>query len=71
MTIRPFQDSDLESVALLFTASVHGVADDHYDSIQRAAWAPEPPDLDAWRRRIAPLRTLVAGENSRLAGFIS
>lgn len=71
MTIRPFRDSDLESVALLFTASVHSAAADDYDPTQRDAWAPIPPDLDAWRRRIAPLQTLVAEENSHLAGFIS
>jgi len=71
VNVRPYRDSDLESVALLFTASVHAVAAGYYDSAQRAAWAPQPPDLNEWRQRLAPLHTLVAEDHARLAGFIS
>lgn len=75
MIIRPYTPADLEPVARLFTASVHEVAASHYDAQQRAAWAPQPPDLAVWQKRLAPLTTLVAElvaeENSRLAGFLS
>ena len=71
MIIRPYTPADLEAVAQLFTASVHQVAASHYDETQRAAWAPQPPKLNTWQERLAPLQTLVAEENGRLAGFLS
>ncbi len=83
MQLRSYTDSDLEPVVLLFTAAVHSIADSDYTSAQRAAWAPEPPDLDEWRKRLSPLKTLVAEKSpaeplatdqdrhSRLLGFIS
>lgn len=46
MKVRPYKNSDIESVANLFTASVHGLAEGYYDSTQRAAWAPQPPDTN-------------------------
>lgn len=69
--IRPYRESDLEAVALLFTDSVHHVANSHYDLDQLAAWAPRPPDLRSWKARLAPLKTLVAETDGKLAGFIS
>lgn len=56
---------------MLFTMSVHHVAASHYDAAQRLAWAPQPPDFEHWRRRLAPLHTLVADDGAELAGFIS
>lgn len=69
--LRRYCDHDLEDVATLLTASVHQVAASHYDEAQRAAWAPQPPDLERFQRRLAPLETLVAEMDSRLAGFLS
>ncbi len=70
MKIRPYRDADLDSVVQLFTESVHAVAAAHYDSIQCAAWAPEKPDLHAWRDRLSSLHVLVAEKGGQLAGFI-
>ncbi|MGH8179119.1 MAG: GNAT family N-acetyltransferase [Steroidobacter sp.] len=69
--IRPYRNSDVDAVALLFTDSVHHLASNHYDADQRAAWAPRPPDLDSWTARLASLSTLVTEADMKLAGFIS
>lgn len=69
--IRPYCESDLEAVALLFTDSVHHVANRYYDANQLAAWAPRPPDLNSWTARLASVETLVAETDGKLAGFIS
>ncbi len=72
MNIRDYDESDLRSVAHLFTDSVHGLGWTHYDAAQCHAWAPRPPDLTAWRARLARLHTLVAEEeDGTLAGFLA
>jgi len=71
MNIRPSQDGDIGALADLFTESVHSLAIEHYDSKERAAWAPQPPDLDHWRERLSNLHTLVAEIESHVAGFVS
>ncbi|WP_292976689.1 GNAT family N-acetyltransferase [Nitrosomonas sp.] len=71
MNIRPSEDSDVRTLANLFTESVHDLAVGHYDSKQRTAWAPQPPDLDYWHERLTSLHTLVAEIESQAAGFIS
>ena len=70
--LQPYKSSDLESVAHLFTASIHGLAIGHYDATQRAAWAPQPPDLSEWNERLNGLHTVVAeDDDNELAGFLS
>lgn len=70
-TIRPGRDSDVGAIAAIFTAAVHELTADHYDAAQREAWAPRPPDLDAWALRLATLHTLVAeDEGCGIVGFI-
>ncbi|HSJ47907.1 MAG TPA: GNAT family N-acetyltransferase [Gammaproteobacteria bacterium] len=71
MNIRASADSDVASIAALFTESVHQIAARSYTSEQLAAWAPEPPDLEQWRERLALLETLVAEFDGAMAGFIS
>ncbi len=71
MKIRNFTDEDLAAVAALFTASIHGLAIDHYDAAQRAAWAPQPPDLSEWNLRLQGLNTLLAETHGQLAGFLA
>ena len=73
MRIRPYSDKDLAAVAQLFTDAIHGLAATHYDEAQRKAWAPQPPDLGIWERRLKPLKVLLAhdAENSdALLGFV-
>ena len=69
MIVRLYKDDDLESVATLFTETVHHVSIHDYSSEQIAAWAPQPPDLIRWRERLACLTLWVADSNSRLIGF--
>ena len=73
MRIRAYTDADLAAVAQLFTDAIHGLAVSHYDAAQRKAWAPQPPDLGIWERRLKPLKVLVAqgAENAEaLLGFV-
>ncbi len=73
MLIRPYTHADLRAVAQLFTDAIHGLTASHYDEAQRAAWAPRPPDLSLWERRLKPIQVLVAqdAENGEaLLGFI-
>ncbi|HEU0196096.1 MAG TPA: GNAT family N-acetyltransferase [Nevskiaceae bacterium] len=55
----------------LFTASVHGLAENYYNAEQIAAWAPARPDLTAWRERLERFSTIVAGDHGELVGFLS
>lgn len=71
LSIRAYRDDDLECVAGLFTAAVHGLAAQHYNERQCHAWAPLPPDLSRWRERLAGLTTLLALRDGAPAGFIA
>jgi putative acetyltransferase len=71
MKIRNYTEADVNAVAALFMASVHELAKPHYDTMQRRAWAPEPPDLTGWSTRLAGQHTLLAYAAHDLAGFIS
>ncbi len=71
MHVRSYTDADLEAVGAVFTSSVDVLAAAAYDETQRRAWAPQPPDLHDWRKRLSHLQTLVAVEGAEVAGFIS
>lgn len=71
MNIRPYSTTDLVAVAQVFTDAVHVLAAPEYDEAQRTAWAPRPPDISGWRKRMQQLRTFVAVEGSCVVGFIS
>lgn len=69
MVIRRYRAHDLEAVVALFGRSVRQIAGRDYDVHQIAAWAPEPPDLEAWAGRLSSGTVLVAEAGERLAGF--
>ena len=69
--LRPYRESDLEAVVLLFNDSVHHLADKHYDKDRLAAWAPQPPDLKRWAARLASADTWVVETDGKLLGFIA
>jgi putative acetyltransferase len=71
MKLRAYTEADAETLAALFTASVHELAMAHYDAEQRQAWAPIPPDLSEWRDRFAGLQTIVAEDQDACLGFIA
>lgn len=70
MRIRAARPSDSAELAELFTSSVHGLASPYYEAAQLHAWAPDPPDVDYWRRRLAAIEVRVAEIDGQLAGFI-
>lgn len=69
-TIRAYRTEDAAALLALFQASVSVLAAEAYDLAQRRAWAPDEPDLAAWRDRFAGLRMLVAEFDGQPAGFI-
>lgn len=71
MNLRTSLPADSEALAALFTASVHALGAARYDERQRFAWAPVPPDLAAWRHRLAGLRTILAEADGVPLGFVS
>ncbi|MGK0303092.1 MAG: putative acetyltransferase [Planctomycetota bacterium] len=70
MHIREFRPTDLEAVVALFTASVRGLAADAYDDRQLQVWAPDPPDLEHWGRKIAGQNLLLADLEGELFGMV-
>lgn len=71
LNLRPAAETDLPSIVSLFTDSVHRLAVHSYTPEQRAAWAPEVPDLGQWRSRLSRVETLIAESEGTMAGFIS
>ena len=71
MTVRPYSESDLEAVVVVFTSSVHVLGASEYSDAQRKAWAPQPPDLSYWRKRLRSLQTFVATDAAAVIGFLS
>ncbi|MEM6674386.1 MAG: GNAT family N-acetyltransferase [Planctomycetota bacterium] len=69
--LRPGGPDDAAELGALYAASVHGLAADHYSERQRNAWAPRSPSVEHWRRRLEPLRVLVATRDGRAMGFIA
>lgn len=69
MTIRQYKEDGLESLADLYTNTVRQVNIRDYTPEQVAAWAPQPPDLTRWGKRIAGLSLWVAESESRIIGF--
>lgn len=70
MHIREFRPTDLEAVVALFTDSVHGLTGEHYDDHQRQSWAPNPPDLERWRAKVATQKLLLAELDGELMGMV-
>ncbi|HZS44744.1 MAG TPA: GNAT family N-acetyltransferase [Blastocatellia bacterium] len=71
MEIRPYNDPDLEDLVALFTSSVHVLGAPLYGPEQLNAWAPHPPEIEFWRKRLLGVHLIVATDESKLAGFIS
>ena len=71
MTIRPYQPNDAAAVARIFTESVRSTATRDYSPLQIEAWAPDPPDVEDWRRRLDSEIAFVAEHESEVAGFVT
>jgi putative acetyltransferase len=70
MRLREGSAADATACVELFTAAVHDLASEQYDSAQRHAWAPLEPDMKFWQQRLASLQLLLAEDASGLLGFI-
>lgn len=71
LLLRLYEPSDADGVAHVFHDAVMIGTRGHYDEAQRRAWAGGRPDPERWRRRLDPLRTLVAEEWGRVVGFMA
>lgn len=72
MQIRPYRADDVPELAEIFTMAVHLLGRKHYDEAQLAAWAPLPPDLEAWTQRFSSLQTRVLEDAAGCPlGFVS
>ena len=69
MNVRPYKPEDTAALARLFTETVHSVNAADYSREQLAAWAPDPPDIEHWRRRLGERLVFVAERDSEIIGF--
>ncbi len=70
MEIQDYAPAFARQIADLFYRAVHAVDPGIYTPEQQEAWAPTPPDYDAWIQRLAQKRPWLALIEGRLAGFI-
>ncbi|MBW0148029.1 GNAT family N-acetyltransferase [Marinobacter arenosus] len=57
-------------IADLFHWAVHAISPSVYSPKQKEAWAPTPPNYEAWAERLAAKKPLVAIVDHRVAGFM-
>ena len=69
MNVRPYKPEDTAALARLFTETVHSVNAADYSHEQLAAWAPDPPDMEHWHRRLSERIVFVAEQDSETVGF--
>lgn len=62
---------DAPVLAALFHAAVHALPDALYGPAAREAWAPTPPDAEAFARRIRRAPPLLALEDGQPVGFMT
>ncbi len=70
MQIRAYRQIDTDQIADLFHGAVHSISRVLYDSAQKEAWAPTPPDYVEWQARLSEKKPLVAVQNNRVVGFL-
>lgn len=67
--IRPYQIGEESQLRELYYHTIHQVNQQHYNAEQRAAWAPERYDENAWTMRIMQSEPFVALHNDTIVGF--
>jgi putative acetyltransferase len=68
--LRAYAPEDLGALLALFSRSVHGLGGRDYTPAQLAAWAPDPPDREAWAERLGTGGVFVCERAGGLAGFV-
>lgn len=71
LTVRAYRAADAAALGRLFFDSVHRGTAAAYSQAQRTAWAPAPPEGDAWAARLGEATTLVAEQDGAPIGFMS
>ena len=69
ITLQPYREEDSPALAALFYETVHRVNIKDYTPAQVQAWAPAPPDPDAWHRSFACHLVWVAWQAGEAVGF--
>jgi putative acetyltransferase len=70
-SLRPYQQSDLESLAEIRFAAIEELTGDDYDEAQRQAWASLADDDEAFAETLAKGLTLVAEIGGEPVGFVT
>ena len=69
MIVRDYRRDDAAEICRLFYETVHSVNLKDYSPEQVRAWAPVPPDPEAWHGRMSGRHTLVVEGNDEVVGF--
>ena len=67
--VRDYGRDDAQEICRLFYETVRSVNLGDYSPEQVRAWAPAPPDPDAWHARMSGRHTLVAEGDGEVVGF--
>ena len=67
--LRPFLPADTMALRELFAQSIEELTQDDYDEEQRAAWAVEAEDAEAFAKRLASMTTIVIQQGGDHLGF--
>ena len=67
--LRPFLPADTMALRELFAQSIEELTQDDYDEDQRAAWAVEAEDAEAFAKRLADMTTIVIQQGGDHLGF--
>ncbi|MFN1835657.1 GNAT family N-acetyltransferase [Balneola sp. MJW-20] len=71
ITIRNYQPEDSDTLADIFTESIHKAGPEFYSPEQVSTWAPIPVDYDKWQERFAERPPFVAMFQGEIVGFMT
>ncbi|WP_417478601.1 GNAT family N-acetyltransferase [Maricaulis sp.] len=71
IVLRRGERSDIAALTRVFYRAVREGAGPEYSTEQRAAWAPAPPEVEAWDKRLTPQAVFVAELDGAVIGFMS
>ncbi|WP_417468945.1 GNAT family N-acetyltransferase [Maricaulis sp.] len=71
IVVRRGERGDIAALTSVFYRAVREGAGPEYSTEQRAAWAPAPPEVEAWDKRLTPQTVFVAELDGVIIGFMS
>jgi len=69
VNVRLYESRNIATIVRLFTETVRSINTADYSPEQIEAWAPDPPDMEHWRRRLSERIVFVAEHASEIVGF--